>query len=109
MDNKTIKKCHDIIDRRLSLLREIYHEAKRSYQDTGYDRYYKAMEKIDEEIDELEIFKECGQPVIQHLEQENQRLREKMSRLREMYSEITEDDFTSPRVDSLLKFIKGNI
>ena len=55
--NKTIEKIEyykrTTLDHRLEVLNKDYAEARASYNDSGYDRYWNKMQRIEEEINEL--------------------------------------------------------
>lgn len=44
------------IEKRIEKLKQEYDEYRRNYNDFPYERYYKAMQKREEEIEELERF-----------------------------------------------------
>lgn len=54
--NKYIEKATLKIVQRMEQNRKEFVEAERSYQDTGYDRYFKKMNMLDEEYKELKEF-----------------------------------------------------
>ncbi len=60
--NKTIEKCEaykrKTVETALEKARAAYEEARGSFNDTGYDRYYNRMEKLGREINELEEYQQ---------------------------------------------------
>ncbi|QAT43459.1 hypothetical protein [Aminipila luticellarii] len=54
--NKHIEKATLKIIERMEKNRHEYNEAKEWLDDTGYDRYYKKMERLDAEYEELKNF-----------------------------------------------------
>lgn len=54
--NKTIERAKAIISKRLDKISEEYEDAYGNWRDTGYDRYQKKMDRLEEEKDELETF-----------------------------------------------------
>ena len=54
----TIERINRILDKALENARKEYHEAEGSYRDTGWDRYYTKMERIEKEIEELEKYRQ---------------------------------------------------
>lgn len=58
--SKTIEKIETYkakeIEKAISKLKPAYEEAKDFYTDTGYDRYYNKMQKIESELQELEEY-----------------------------------------------------
>ena len=54
---KTIERVNGILDKAIDSLKAEYREAEGSYRDTGWDRYYTKMERLEKEIEELETFR----------------------------------------------------
>ena len=54
---KTIERINGILDKAIDRHKAEYREAEGSYRDTGWDRYYTKMERIEKEIDELEKYR----------------------------------------------------
>ena len=54
---KTIARVNAILDKAIDSLRSEYKEAEGNYRDTGWDRYYAKMERIEKEIEELEKYR----------------------------------------------------
>ncbi len=54
--HKEIEKATLKITQAMEKNRKAYNEAHASYRDTGYDRYYKKMEKLNNEYAELKAF-----------------------------------------------------
>lgn len=54
---KTIARVNDILDKAMESLRNEYKEAEGNYRDTGWDRYYNKMERIEAEIEELKKYR----------------------------------------------------
>ncbi|ADL36088.1 hypothetical protein bpr_II150 (plasmid) [Butyrivibrio proteoclasticus B316] len=52
-----------VIESETKKLKDAYTEAKACYNDTGYDRYYNKMEKIEKELDELEGYASRDQAI----------------------------------------------
>lgn len=69
--NKTIEKIEAYktkeIEKALSKAEQGYEEAKDFFQDTGYDRYFKKMEKCEKELHELEDYLHKGETVVKDL------------------------------------------
>ena len=51
------ERINKILDAEIAKAREKYREAEGSYRDTGWTRYYTAMEKAEAELNELEGFR----------------------------------------------------
>ncbi len=60
--NKAIEKVETFkkttIDKAVEKARQAYEEARGSFNDTGYDRYYNKMTKLEAEIEELEEYQQ---------------------------------------------------
>lgn len=54
---KTLARADSIIGQGLEKLRAKHREAEGNYRDTGYTRYYTAMEKLEAQIDQLEGYR----------------------------------------------------
>ena len=55
---KTIERVNGILDKAIDSLKAEYHEAEGSYRDTGWDRYYTKMERLEKEIEELKKYRQ---------------------------------------------------
>lgn len=66
--------------------RRLYAEADYSYRDTGYERYWNKMKRLQAEYDELKSFIGLGKEDIQ-LKAENQRIYEENKKLKEFIKE----------------------
>lgn len=65
--HKEIEKAVLHITRAMEKNRKQYMEAEASYRDTGYDRYWNKMQKLDAEYEELNAFISSDKPVeVQH-------------------------------------------
>lgn len=53
---KVIEKAVIKITQEMERNRKAYNEARGSYNDTGYDRYYNKMTKLDAEYEDLKAF-----------------------------------------------------
>lgn len=53
---KVIEKAVLKITQEMEKNRKVYNEARENYNDTGYDRYYNKMAKLDAEYEELRTF-----------------------------------------------------
>lgn len=101
--NKTIDKCKSICFKEIEKLGAKREEAEGNYRDTGYGRYYNKMIECDETIEELENF------INGHVEEANRykrlyhELNDRLFFVRKMVNNLTDDDFTSPRVNEILK------
>lgn len=75
--SKTIEKIEAYkakeIEKALSKAKQGYEEAKDFYQDTGYDRYFKKIEKYEKELHELEEYLHKGETVVKDLSTEQYR------------------------------------
>ena len=68
--------------------RKLYNEADYSYRDTGYERYWRKMERLQNEYDELKSFIGLDkEDTIQALKAENQRIYEENKKLKEFIKE----------------------
>lgn len=95
--------------------RKDYCEAKGNYKDTGYDRYYNKMQKLDKEYEELKVF--LGVDKIEKsnmLESENTRLYAENKELKRFISEakslidyINADYWSDPQVGRLYEKFKN--
>lgn len=69
--NNTIKKIEEYKSRELNKAiskAEIgYKEAKKSYDDTGYDRYFNKMERCEKELQELQEYLHKDETVVKDL------------------------------------------
>lgn len=64
---KTIARINGILDKAIESLQNEYHEAEGNYRDTGWDRYYTKMERIEKEIDELKKYRQVD-AMLRHAE-----------------------------------------
>ena len=51
------ERVNKILDAEQARLKEKYREAEGSYRDTGYDRYYKMMNRCEQELEDLYAFR----------------------------------------------------
>ena len=97
--------------------RQTHAEAEEFYRDTGYDRYWNKMQRLDKEYDELKSFigldKDDNNRM---LESENQRLYEENKKLKEFIKEakslmdyIHADYWSDPTVNRLHEKFKDFI
>lgn len=60
--NKTIERIEaykrNTLQHAIDKAKEDYHEAELNYRDTGYDRYWNKMQKLQQDISELEAYQE---------------------------------------------------
>ena len=54
---KTIARVNSILDKAIDSLQSEHKEAEGNYRDTGWDRYYTKMERLEKEIEELEKYR----------------------------------------------------
>jgi hypothetical protein len=54
---KTIERINRILDKALGDIKAEYDEANGNYRDTGWERYYTKMERLEAEIKELEKYR----------------------------------------------------
>lgn len=91
---KTLAKADGIIGRGLEKLQAKYREAEGNYRDTGYARYYSAMEKLEAEIEKLENYRN-GSAAVRLAEGELHRLhlacRDYQQKLAGMAQELPRD------------------
>ena len=55
---KTIERVNNILDKAIDSLKAEYRKAEGNYRDTGWDRYYTKMERLEKEIEELEKYQQ---------------------------------------------------
>lgn len=83
--NKTIEKIEyykkNMLDKALEKAKAEYADAEGSYNDTGYDRYWNKMQKLEDEIKELEeyISKDSA---ISDAVREKEKVRAELSRIK---------------------------
>lgn len=61
--HKEIEKAVLRITQAMEKNRKLYAEAEESYRDTGYDRYWNKMQKLDAEYEELKAFIAPDKPI----------------------------------------------
>lgn len=65
--NKTIERIEayktNTLQHAIDKAKEDYHEAELNYRDTGYDRYWNKMQKLQQDIEELEAYQEREQAI----------------------------------------------
>ena len=111
MDNaqNTIIRCQGICKRKLEKLHEEYREAEANHHDTGWERYWNKMQKLEAEMDELEVYCHTKQVIASH-DKAKQRANEKTQELRELleyvHKRLTEGD-CDPKC--IAKYIAENI
>jgi hypothetical protein len=110
MDNamNTIIRCQGICQRKLEKLQEEYKDAEACHRDTGWERYWKKMQKIEAEMDELKAYCDTKQVIAAH-DRSKQRVKDENQRLRELLEyvskRLTEGDFNPI---SLAEYITDN-
>lgn len=94
---------------KLEMLRNEYDEARRDYADSGYDRYWNRMNRLSTEIEKLEglLYHLHGTMSPEELrsKKEEKELRGGLAELKRLRMELTDDDFTTPKVNAILKKI----
>ncbi len=69
--NKYVEKVENykekVMRQALEKLKTEYEEAKDSYRDTGYDKYYKKMQKGEEQIAEIEEYINAGKTEVKQV------------------------------------------
>lgn len=79
-----IEKAKIKIEKEMEKNRNAYENAEEFYRDTGYDRYWNKMKRLDEEYDELKSFIGVDkEESSKEQEAENQRLYEENKKLKE--------------------------
>jgi NAD-dependent DNA ligase len=90
--NKAIKKAQSILEKRIEKAKEEYMEAEGSYRDTGYDRYFNKMQRLEKEIDEIEGFMHKNDnPVNVSGYKELQELKEQVMKIKSHWDYIKAD------------------
>lgn len=91
--------------------RNTYNEAADYYRDTGYDRYYNKMERLDREYEELKAF--IGSEEKELLENENTQQYKEIKELKRLITEIKSlvtyihaDYWSNPQVERLHEKLK---
>lgn len=83
--NKTIERIEayksTTLQHAIDRAKEEYHEAELNYRDTGYDRYWNKMQKLQQDISELEAYQEKDLLISQSAI-ENEKLRAKVKELK---------------------------
>ena len=73
--NKTIEKIENYkaeqLEKALAKAQKEYDEANRSFYDTGYDRYYNKMLRVEKEIEELTAYKDRDKAITKSIIAEN--------------------------------------
>ena len=106
---KVIEKCNDICQKELNKLNEAYDEALMNYQDTGYDRYYNKMGKIENQIEELEKFingDSIAKDEARRYKKMYGEIKDALFYVNKMIDNLTDEDFTSPRVNSIIDYLQ---
>lgn len=102
---KVIEKCKELCAKELEKLNVQYDEALMNYQDTGYDRYYNKMGKVEKEIEELEAFingDAIAKGEAARYKRMYKELTDNLFYVNKMLDNLTDDDFTSPRVNQII-------
>ena len=90
-------------------LKAKYKEYEGNWRDTGYDRYYNAMERLENELDELELFRNSKLAVIQ-AENKTRRYRKVMTEYLSSMSAYAENHKGVERpVDETVKELKHRL
>lgn len=101
--NKWIENMKLKIVSKMEANRKAFEEAEASYGDTGYDRYYKRMEKLDNEYEELKAFlldgKEDNEQLLTEIKMENEALRKTLSEVKSKVYYLSKD---FPRCSDLI-------
>ena len=103
---KTIERCKEICHKQISKFEEEYLEAEGNYRDLGYDRYYNKMERLKDEINKLECFADSvsvwrdAAMTYKHQIDKNELT---MMQIKSLIKQLTDDDFTSPRIAELIE------
>lgn len=83
--NKTIERIEayksTTLQHAIDRAKEEYHEAELNYRDTGYDRYWNKMQKLQQDISELEAYQEKDLLISQSAI-ENEKLRAEVKELK---------------------------
>lgn len=58
--NKKIEKCVLKIIQAMKKNRKMYEKVKKKYEETNYFRFYRKMERLDEEYEEFNVFLHLG-------------------------------------------------
>lgn len=106
---KVIEKCKAMCEKEIARLKEEYDEAQGNYGDTGYDRYYKKMCKTEDAIEELEKFlygDAMAKDKARRYENMYNELKEGLYFVNKMIDNLTDDDFTSPRVNEIINHLQ---
>lgn len=115
-----IEKAISRINREVEKNRAAYKEASDWYRDTGYDRYWKKMQRLDAEYDELRTFlgqketddKKYIENENASLYAENKKLKQFIGEVKSMVTYIHADYWSDPKVvrlyEKLKDFRQGN-
>lgn len=102
---KVIDKCKELCQKELDKLNNAYDEALMNYQDTGYDRYYNKMGKVEEQIEELTKFIDgdaIAKSEASRYKRMYKEIKDNLYFINAMLDNLTDDDFTSPRVNQII-------
>lgn len=102
---KVIDKCKELCAKELEKLNNQYDEALMNYQDTGYDRYYNKMGRVEQQIEELTKFIEgdaIAKSEANRYKRMYQEIKDILFYINSMIDNLTDDDFTSPGVNQII-------
>lgn len=102
---KAIERCRELCAKEEAKLKEKYHEAQMNYQDTGISRYYNQMCKYEDALEELEKFingADIAKADAKRYKRMYEELSDSLYYIRTMMNNLTDEDFTSPRVAEIL-------
>lgn len=101
-----IQKCKDLCYKQKEKFVNEFLESEGNYRDTGYDRYYNKMEKLKDEINKLECFvdstsiwRDQAMSYKRQLEKDEMT----MMQIKSLINQLTDEDFTSPRISELIE------
>ena len=95
---KTIERCNRIIDKAAEDLKQEYQEALGNYNETGFNRYYNKMQKLEEDLDKLDDYRHAKR-YLAELQRKADKLEKVMAlylkKLDELKAEYPGDDYVS--------------
>lgn len=87
---KTIARVNYTINKSLEKLHTLYREAEGNYRDTGYLRYYNRMDQLEEQIDQLEYFRD-GRRIAAVTNTRNECFRDACGKYRNKLNDLKKD------------------
>lgn len=106
--DKVIERCKVICNKVMEKLKKEYEEKEGNYRDRGWERDYKSMNRIQEEIDKIDSFvngRSMWRDVATSYKYKIERYETKHKILRNLAKELRNESFTSPALRQMIREI----